>query len=236
MSGIGVCIQAGGRGERLRGLLGELPKALAPLGKGTLLDHQIAWARRANPGLIAVLAHDRIEAIQARLPPEILLIDEPTPLNTAGGLALLPHQPETWLVINVDHVSDIDPLAFLADHAGPATAAIVRRRHEIPEGVVELDGDRIRRTWERPVVEVDCTIGLYAFSRSALAAHLHGQPFSMPDLVQAMAPGGVRAWHHGGFWIDAGTPARLAAAAHWIERGEVAAAAPRADAALHRIR
>lgn len=214
--GLGVCIQAGGRGERLRALLGELPKALAPFGGGTLLSYQLDRVAGLAPERIVVLTHDRAEAVRAALPPQVEVLEELSPLGTAGGLAGLPSGPDTWLSLNVDHVSDADLAALLRAHAGRATAAVHRTRSTIDEGVVTLEGGRLVDYRERPQLELDVTVGLYVFAREALAV-LDGGPTSMPELIRRLMP--VQAWPLEGTWIDAGTPERLAAAEAWLAEG-----------------
>lgn len=216
MTDVGICIQAGGRGTRLRPLLGGRTKALAPIGEITLLEHQIELARRVGPASIVVIGHDGAESIRALLPADILLLEEASPLDTAGGLALLPASPETWLVVNVDHISDVDWPSLVAAHEGAATAVVYGQRHEVPEGVVTVLDGRIQSYHERPVLSIDVTVGLYVFSRSALSRVLLGQRCSMPELINSLIPEGVHAWLHEGFWIDAGTPDRLKRAADWL--------------------
>ncbi len=217
MSRLGVCIQAGGQGSRLREVLGDRPKALAPLGTGTLLSYQLDETRALAPEVTVVLCHDRVE--QLVLPPDVLRIVEPSPLDTAGGLALLPDEPDTWLVVNVDHVSDVDRAGLVGAHVGAATALVHHKRHTVPEGVVTVRDGRVIDYRERPPLDLQVTAGLYVFSRAALGQVLDGGPLSMPELIRRLVPLGVGAWEHRGFWIDAGTPQRLAQAERFLSEG-----------------
>jgi len=211
---LGVCIQAGGAGSRLRSLLGERPKALTPLGSDTLLGYQLHRVGALEPRVTVVLCRDRADRIE--VPAGVQKLVEPEPLDTAGGLALLPSFPETWLVLNVDHVSDVDLSAMVATHRGAATALVHHKDHEVPEGVVTVREGQVVRYEERPRLELQVTAGLYVFSRAALAGVLDGDAVAMPELITRLIPQGVRAWHHHGFWIDAGTPERLAEAERFV--------------------
>ena len=222
MSTVGIAIMAGGAGSRLRSVTGPLPKALAPFLDGTLLSHQLDQCRTLGAERQVILASarrgaDRIEAQAAGC----TVLVEPSPLGTAGGLVHLPSGVDRWVVVNVDHISDVDRDALLAGASGPCTAVTTTVDATIDEGVVHLEpgprGPRITSWRERPTVRVDVTTGLYVFEHQALQAHLDGTPCDMPELVRRLMPDGVRAWHHRGHWYDAGTPERLLRAAAWWE-------------------
>jgi|GEM_PF-4720248 len=225
MTRLGIAVMAGGAGSRLRSVTGSLPKALAPFNEGTLLTHQLERCAGLGAVRTVVLASalrgaDRI----AEHVPSCEVLVEPSPLGTAGGLLHLPDGVDRWLVVNVDHVSDVDRDALVAGASGPCTAVTTTVEATIDEGVVTLEpgphGPRITSWRERPTVRVEVTTGLYVFEHAALQDHLDGTPCDMPDLVRRLMPDGVRAWHHRGPWYDAGTPERLhQAAAWWRSRG-----------------
>lgn len=212
---LGVVIIAGGAGTRLRSVTGDRPKALAPLGQGTLLSHLLERVAPLAPDRIVVLGGHQAQAIRAVLPLGVELLVEGSPLGTAGGLHQLPISPETWLSLNIDHVSDLDLPALLAAHDGRATAVVHPVAHEIPHGVVQLEKGQLIDWTERPVQHIHVTVGAYVFSRAALTEHLHGQQVHMPALIQALAP--VNTFEHSGTWFDAGTPKRLLAAQAWLD-------------------
>lgn len=211
---LGVVLIAGGEGTRLRAVTGPAPKALAPLGGGTLLSHLLARIAVLKPARVCVLGGYQAERLAQALPPQVELLVEPSPLGTAGGLHLLPPEPGTWLSLNIDHVSDLDLPALLAAHQGPATAVVHPVAHEIPHGVVELRQGQIVGWRERPIHEIHVTVGAYVFNRATLAEHLRGQAMDMPELIRRLAP--VRSFEHRGTWFDAGTPERLLAAETWL--------------------
>ncbi|MFT5583297.1 MAG: NDP-sugar pyrophosphorylase family protein [Cognaticolwellia sp.] len=212
---LGVVVIAGGAGTRLRSVTGPLPKALAPLGRGTLLSHLLERVAPLSPERVVVLGGHQAQAIRAVLPLDVGLLVEESPLGTAGGLHQLPTAPKTWLSLNIDHVSDLNLDALLAAHDGRATAVVHPVAHEIPHGVVQIENGKLTAWRERPVQHIHVTVGAYVFSRSVLTEHLHGQPMDMPELLRAMAP--VQSFEHRGTWFDAGTPKRLLAAETWLQ-------------------
>jgi NDP-sugar pyrophosphorylase family protein len=226
VSGLGVAIVAGGEGRRLRPLIGDLPKALAPFAGGTLLGHQLRRVEPLGAAQVVVLAGvgPRAARLDAAAGGRAALLSEPAPLGTAGCLGLLPEGPDRWLVLNVDHISDVDLAAFCDRARAPATALVWRAPVPIDEGVVELqdtpDGPLLSAWKERPVLRLPVTTGLYLFTAAALAPLRALRPLDMPRLVEGLMPQGVLAIEHPGFWVDAGTPERLARAeALWGSAG-----------------
>lgn len=218
-SPLGVLVQAGGLGRRLGALSADRPKALVPFAGTTLLDHQLSRTRALGATRTCVLACAAPAAMTEATAGRAELLLEGAPLGTAGGLALLPDAPDAWLVLNVDHVSDVDLEGFVragqeALAAGDAgLALIVRREVRVDEGVVEIEEAHITGWAERPVFRLPVTTGLYVLSRAAIAAVLpEPRRLDMPDLILALAPR-VAVLEHRGAWIDAGTPERLAEAA-----------------------
>ena len=218
---LGVAILAGGAGVRLRAASAGRPKALAPLGNGTLLDYQLARIAPLRPARVVLVLHHRAEEIRRHAGDRAEAVIEPAPLGTAGGLRLLPPGPTAWLTLNVDHVSDVDLSALVAGWTPPCTAVLAEAAVPVDEGVVTLDGAGRLVDWqERPVLRLPVTTGLYVFEQRALAAALAGEgALDMPALVRRLMPDGVHAWRHTGTWLDAGTPARLQAAARWLGQG-----------------
>jgi NDP-sugar pyrophosphorylase family protein len=207
-----VVIQAGGPGRRLAPVNGGLPKALTPFAGGTLLSYQLDRLEALAPERRVVIACHGAAAVQAAAAGRAEVLTEPAPLGTAGGLALLPEGPEVWLVINVDHVSDVDLEALVAAYRPAAVAALSRVEVPVDEGVVALERGQIIAYRERPVLELPVTTGLYVFQAAALRRALDRQRCEMPALVRRLMGEGVHAYEHPGYWIDAGTPERLAAA------------------------
>lgn len=223
---LGIAILAGGRGTRLLPATAGQPKALAPFGGGTLIDHQLDWVRPLRPERVVLLLHHKHQQISAHVGGRAECIVESSPLGTAGGLHLLPSSPEQWLILNVDHISDVDLFSLTQDARLPCTAVLWSVSVPIDEGVVSVQDGRVVSWQERPVLRLPVTTGLYVFTRDALRAALDGTPCDMPALVERLMPAGVQAWHHRGQWFDAGTPARLQRAEAWWQGSRHATLGP----------
>jgi D-glycero-alpha-D-manno-heptose 1-phosphate guanylyltransferase len=145
---VGV-ILAGGLGTRLRPVLRDLPKALAPVGGRPFLAYQLDWLKRQGVTRVILCTgygHDLVEAHcgdGTALGMQILYSVEDEPLGTAGALQQARHYfNETFLAMNGDTYFDTELSALLAHHkAGgvPATMALVRVPQANRFGAVTLD-------------------------------------------------------------------------------------------------
>lgn len=215
-------ILAAGRGERMRPLTDRVPKPLLPAGGRALIEWQIARLVRAGFTELAINhAHlgAQIEAALGdggRLGARIRYSPEAVALDTAGGIAtalpLLGDAP--FAVVNGDVYCEYDFAGLAAGarklvaHPGvDAHLVLVDNPAHNPGGDFALRHGRlvedgVRLTFSglgvyRPALFQDIAPG----SRAALA----------PLLRAAMARGRVSAEHFPGYWLDVGTPQRLAA-------------------------
>jgi len=142
-------ILAGGLGTRLRPILGDLPKALAPVGGRPFLAYQLDWLKRQGVTRVILCTgygHDLIQAAfgdGTALGMQILYSVEETPLGTAGALRQARHYlQETFLAMNGDTYFAADLSALLANHrrsGAPATLALVRVPQAGRFGAVTVD-------------------------------------------------------------------------------------------------
>ena len=222
-------VLAGGLGSRLRGVLPDRPKALAPVAGRPFLDHLLDWlaAQGAHRVVLAlgvmadqVLAHLARSAGRwpgLRLDPVV----EPAPLGTGGALAFCRCRlgSDPVLVLNGDSFVELDLAAFVgAWPALDAAAALVAV--EVADaaryGRLELSpSGRVRRFLEKAPTPGAGWInaGVYLLAAETLAALPPARPSSLErDLLEALPPGRIAAWPCGGRFIDIGTPASLAEA------------------------
>jgi NDP-sugar pyrophosphorylase family protein len=121
-----VMVLCAGLGTRLRPLTDELAKPMVPVGDRPAVAHVVQRVRLAGATRIVVNVHHRPDDVRAWAEGEgIAISHERELLGTAGGVArarVLLGDGGDVLVWNGDILSELDPRALLATHAGaPAT-------------------------------------------------------------------------------------------------------------------
>ncbi|MBC7907748.1 MAG: nucleotidyltransferase family protein [Rhodospirillaceae bacterium] len=224
---IDVVVLAGGLGTRLQGVLGDVPKVLAPIHGRPFLDHLVDWlagfgARR----VVLCLGHlaDKVVAHVASRPNplDIVPVIEPQPLGTAGALRLARPQltSDPVLVMNGDTWLEVDLAAFAQRHlaAGSLVSLLcVQVESAARYGRVEVDDrNHVTRFVEK---DPDHTgPGMVSAGIALFAVQLLDRLEVMPgpslerDVLQQLPPGSIRADLVPGAFIDIGTPDSLRAA------------------------
>jgi NDP-sugar pyrophosphorylase family protein len=195
-------ILAGGLGTRLREVVADVPKPLAPVNGRPFLDYQLAQlARFPQIGKVVLaighMADKVIGHYRANPPPlSVEFVVETELLGTGGGLrnALDATRGERVLALNGDSVFrwSLEPL--IAVHASTdalATLALVEVDDTSRYGAVTLEHGRVSAFVEKQAAAGAGVInaGVYLFERSALAAIPPGEVVSLerevfPDLCE----------------------------------------------------
>jgi NDP-sugar pyrophosphorylase family protein len=230
LAAIDVAILAGGLGTRLRGVLGETPKVLAPVGGKAFLDHLFAWLKGFGARRIVLClgfrAEKVLEHVANHIPDglEVVTVVEPEPLGTAGGLRHARDRlvSDPVLVMNGDTFVDADLAAFVAAHRKTGSEASILAT-AVPSmaryGRLEVDaGGMIRRFAEKDPSDTGpglINAGLYLFSAAWLDRLAATTATSLErDMLTAASPGTYRAVPTGETtFIDIGTPESLSSAA-----------------------
>jgi mannose-1-phosphate guanylyltransferase len=229
LSAVDVLVLAGGLGTRIRTVLGETPKLLAPIGGRTYLDYLLDWLARFGPRRVVLGLGYRAEAIAAHLArrehktPAIEILVEPQPLGTAGAIRFarpaLASDPA--LIVNGDSFGDVDLCKFYDYHRGQGKAGTMlctlvddAGRY----GRVQLDehGKVIIGFIEKdPTFHGRALInaGMYFLSASLLDAIAAGDATSLEkDVFERLSPTSLAAFTECANFIDIGTPESLAQA------------------------
>ncbi len=222
MDSLKAMILAAGRGERMRPLTDRCPKPLLEAGgKPLIVWHLERLAAAGIRDIIVNHAHLGFMIEDAlgdgsRWGLAITYSAEREALETAGGIALALDRlgTEPFLVINGDVYCEAD-FAALANrgrrHLEPSDALahllLVDNPDHHPAGDFRLDGDRAFADGSPRLTFSG--IGMY---RPELFRHIpRGSRAKLGVLLQnAMARGAVTAERLDGFWLDVGTPERLA--------------------------
>jgi NDP-sugar pyrophosphorylase family protein len=224
-------IFAGGLGTRLRPYTTVLPKPLIPVGEEPILAHILrrlhaCGVRRADlcVGHLAELIRLYFSETDS-LPPDLELRwhREDEPLGTAGALRLVSDLGGTFIAMNGDILTTLDyrDLVDFHERSGAAlTVATHARTVDIDLGVIEVEGDRIVGYREKPRLDYEVSMGIYAYDERALA-HLPAKgPYQFPELVQRLLDAGeeVASFHSDAQWYDIGTPPEHQRAVDAFER------------------
>jgi NDP-sugar pyrophosphorylase family protein len=213
-------ILAGGLGTRIRTVLGDTPKLLAPVGRHILLD--LMLNRLAEQGVRRVLLAlgYRAAAVVERLaagvaaPVELVPVVEPAPLGTAGAVRHLRARlrPGPALVMNGDTLMDLDIARLLARHREvdpPATLACI----VVPDAgrfgrVIATPDDKIERFAEKGESGPGLVnAGAYVLSPGLLDRIAESRGASLEtDFFQTAPAGSLAISRADGRFVDIGTP------------------------------
>lgn len=222
-------IMAGGRGTRLGELTRHTPKPLMTVAGRSILEWIILNLVGDGIRRVYVSVNHLADQIEehlgdgSRLGCHVQYLRESpdNPLGTAGSLTLLREQAQDLvdpvIVMNGDLMVEFEVAALLATHRrhGAAVTMSVRSyQHEIPFGVVESEHGKVRAVVEKPTLSFDINAAVYAVEPSALDLLPHGEPSTMPGLVEMCLERDlpVASWPISSDWIDVGTPKDLARA------------------------
>ncbi len=210
-------VLAGGKGTRLFPYTTILPKPLMPVGERPILEIILLQLKKAGFKEVILAVGHLAGLIQAyfddgsRLGISLKYSIEEEPLGTVGPLRMLEEEldEDGVLVMNGDVLTDIPFGDFLKFHRGsgyPLSIAVVKRNVPIDFGVVELKGDVIEGYREKPKLDYWVSMGVYAFSKSAIEVIPKGKRYDLPQLVVELLKRGekVGAYRYSGFWLDIG--------------------------------
>jgi len=212
-------ILAGGLGTRLRGVLGDLPKPMAPIGGKPFLEYLVRQLCRLGIRDIIFATGYKGEAIASHFAggaawgARISYSAEKTPLGTGGAVreAMGTSESDRYLVLNGDSFFDLD-FASLLDfhHRKNALASIALR--QLPDtgryGRVEIspDGDITSFREKEAGGAGLINSGVYLFERGILSRFPAG-PFSLEgEVLPKLIGNGLYGMIQQGFFIDIGIP------------------------------
>ncbi|MDA7595378.1 nucleotidyltransferase family protein [Luminiphilus sp.] len=220
-------VLAAGEGRRMKPLTEAKPKPLLTVAGRPLIEHHIVGLRDAGVTEIVVnvshLGQQLVEFLGdgSRWGVEIMISEEASPLETAGGivqaLPWLGNQP--FLLVNGDIYTDFPfvTLKQVSLVAGGAYLVMVPNPSHHPKGDFCFNGNRLNFINEAslagepaaPAQSVTYSgIGLY--DPQLFAAEAPGKKPLRPLLDRAVADVLLQGELFTGLWEDIGTPERLA--------------------------
>ena len=217
-------VLAGGMGTRLRSVVAELPKCLAPVAGRPFLAWLLDDLREAGFNHVILSLGYRHEAVEdwvATLPDRdtITCVVEKEPLGTGGGvrLALEQAQEEQVFVLNGDTYFGVDFRAMQSFHresGATATLALKPMRDFDRYGEVVCDEDgRISAFREKqPCGAGLINGGIYLLRRDALRAMPERFSLEKEYFEPLAAAGALAGFRSDGYFIDIGIPEDFARA------------------------
>lgn len=229
LASVDIVVLAGGMGTRLAGVLGDVPKILAPVGGAPYIRFLLDWLERCGARRIVFSLGHLAETVRdwiARNKTEGMAVEavvEPAPAGTAGALRYARPMllSDTVMVMNGDSFVDGDLDAFLADFRASGARASVMCV-EVPDvsrfGHVVPDHDGMIAQFAEKDPEVSgpglINAGVYLFARDFLDGIVDSDAVSLErEIFATAAPGSIRCFPVRGAFHDIGTPESLAAAA-----------------------
>jgi len=142
-------IIAGGKGERLKSISGDLPKPLVKIGNKTILEHQFDWLKRNGIKEVTLCLGYRAELFQqlfgdgSKFGLKIDYSVENSPLGTAGAVKNIPSLPESFLIIYGDLVGDVDLNKFVsfASQKGGLGTLLIQDLIRVDVNAIEIDNN-----------------------------------------------------------------------------------------------
>lgn len=218
-----VIILAGGLGTRLRSVVADVPKCMAPVAGKPFLWYLLKYLTRyrvsrviLSVGYLRQVIFDWVDQHKEEFPFSFDYAIEEQPLGTGGGirLALSKAEEEDILVLNGDTFFDVDLDLFFQQHCRssyPISIALKPMRSFDRYGRVILDETRLLvQSFEekRYCDEGLINGGVYLINRTKDPFEGLSGKFSFEtEVLEPMcARKSVSGFIHGGYFIDIGIP------------------------------
>jgi dTDP-glucose pyrophosphorylase len=209
-------LMAGGSGSRLRPLTDDVPKPLLRVGGKPLLEILLERLQQAGVREFRITVNYKSQMIEdyfgdgSRWDVRVSYVREREPRGTAGSLRMSDDRSGLpFFLVNGDILTKCDFRAMLSFHEGSGaemTVGAVTYGVELPFGVLEVDGQRLRGLSEKPRFDFLINSGIYVLAPSVLELIPPDRAFDIPDLIRTLLAGGrpVAAFPVRDYWLDVG--------------------------------
>lgn len=187
MSNYPAIILAGGLGTRLREVVSELPKALAPVNGKPFLHNIFQYLVKQNISEVVLSVGYKRETIQEYFGGEYLGISvqyaiEEEPLGTGGGIKKAFQLVNDFaFVLNGDTFFDVELSALrnsYSETSADIALALKQMKHFDRYGTVQMNGNRITHFEEKKFKEEGLINGGVYFLHKELLSIAEGDKFS----------------------------------------------------------
>jgi len=216
---------AGGQGMRLRPLTLDIPKSMVEINGIPLLERQIIKLKGIGVSTIYLAVNYLKDVIKdyfghgESFGVNIKYINETMRLGTAGALSLIPdfNSTQPILVMNGDILTSSDfshIFQFHLEHKSDITVTAKDYYIEIPYGVIQYEGVKIKSIKEKPSQRFFCNAGIYVLSAKIINNINSDKFLNMTDVIDQCINDGanVSVFPLHEYWSDIGTEQDLHAA------------------------
>jgi dTDP-glucose pyrophosphorylase len=199
---IPVVIMAGGQGSRLSPLTRILPKPLIPVGDMTMLEKIMENFSAQGFRKFKAIVNYKRDLIKSYFnetgsPYSVEFIDENSPSGTAGGLILLKDLVKgIFILSNCDIIAELQYSGMIdwhLQHNAHLTILGVRKRTEIPYGVIKINEDSyITDIEEKPYYDHLIVSGIYVVDSSVIDIIPKDKPLGMDQLIKILIESGMK--------------------------------------------
>lgn len=212
-----VFIMAGGFGTRLRPLTDNCPKPMLKIGNLPILEHMLNRFIENGFHQFYFSTHYLAEQIRdyfgdgSKWNVSITYIHEEKPLGTGGALGLLPKNEIKlpMIVINGDVMTKIDfgnLIDFHNERNSVATMCVMEYVHNVPFGVVDINGYYVQSMVEKPTHRNFVNAGIYVLNSGIVHSVPLEQRVDLPTLLEGYLDKGqkVSSFPIHEYWLDVG--------------------------------
>lgn len=210
-----VFLMAGGFGTRLKPLTDNCPKPLLKVGDKPILETVLIQFIKSGFHNFYISTHFLPEMIKEHFGNgekwgvSINYVHEEQPLGTGGALGLLPKDlPELPVIMmNGDVLTKVDLEALLAFHNendANATMCVREYEYQVPFGVIESEGNKIKSMVEKPLQRFHVNAGIYVVGRRIIEQVNIDEVVDMPTLLERYLDQSVLMFPFHEYWLDIG--------------------------------
>lgn len=215
-------LQAGGQGQRIRGLAGDRPKPLLAVDGVPMIERLLRQLSAAGIRQVTVITGPRGEQIRqhldglADLPDDLRLgyYHEAEVRGNAGSLRFVSRDDAPLLLCFADLVTDLDFAELARIHeTNDASVTLTSHweTHRLRLGEIQVVAQRVTDYREKPEKRFLICSGIGIFSAEVVRLVPRDRPSGLVDLVKLALANGHRVdhWTHGAFWMDVNSPEEL---------------------------
>jgi NDP-sugar pyrophosphorylase family protein len=230
-----VIILSGGFGLRLRGVIGETPKPMAPIAGRPFMELLLKQLKRHGFSRVILSVGYKQEVIREYFGEEVFGLEllysiETSPLGTGGALrkAASYIRTETALVMNGDSYTDADLSRLVREHAGnnaDVTVVVIPETRSDAGSVVLDRNAKVKTFAEKRLVPESryLSAGIYMLNRGLVGTIPTAAKISLEEQLfpEWLADGkSIDAFISEGPCTDIGTPERYQKAQDVLEKME----------------